>query len=108
MDYVHGYTLVNDMCSDLKIVALDGIDEAMMLTDLTVFTKRAATSIILSTDTFTAVGPYLVTKDEVLDPYNLMVWNSLSGVVREKATHNLWLMVSNVQFHSFRGFLHYN
>lgn len=86
MDYVYGYTLVNDMCSDSwKIVALDGIDEAMMLTDLTVFTKRAATSYYSrSTDTFTAVGPYLVTKDEVPDPYNLMVWNSLSGVVREK------------------------
>ena len=37
MDYVYGYTLVNDVCSDSwKIVALDGIDEAMMLTDLTV------------------------------------------------------------------------
>lgn len=86
MDYVYGYTLVNDMCSDSwKVVALDGIDEEMMLTDLTVFTKRAATSYYSrSTDTFTAVGPYVVTKDEVPDPYNLMVWNSLSGVVREK------------------------
>lgn len=86
MDYVYGYTLVNDMCSDSwKVVALQGEDESRMHEDLTVFTQRAATSYYSrSTDSFAAIGPYIVTKDEVPDPYNLMVWNRLSGVLRER------------------------
>jgi len=86
MDYVYGYTLVNDMCSDSwKVVALQGEDESKMHEDLTIFTQRAATSYYSrSTDSFAAIGPYIVTKDEVPDPYNLMVWNRLSGVMRER------------------------
>ncbi len=86
MDYVYGYTMVNDMCSDSwKVVALDGKDEALIHEDLTIFTQRASTSYYSrSTDSFAAVGPYIVTKDEVPDPYNLLVWNRLSGVQRER------------------------
>ena len=86
MEYVYGYTLVNDMCSDSwKVVALQGEDERRMHEDITVFTQRAATSYYSrSTDSFAAIGPYIVTKDEVPDPYNLMVWNRLSGVLRER------------------------
>lgn len=86
MDYVYGYTLVNDMCSDSwKVVALGDLDEGMMHKDLTIFTQRAATSYYSrSTDGFAAIGPYVITKDEVPDPYNLMVWNRLSGVQRER------------------------
>ena len=87
MDYVYGYTLVNDMCSDSwKVVAFQGEDESMMLKDLTIFTQRAATSYYSrATDSFATIGPYIVSKDEIPDPYNLMVWNRLSGVVRERA-----------------------
>lgn len=86
MEHVWGYTLVNDMCSDAwKVVALGDLDESMMHKDLTVFTQRASTSYYSrSTDGFAAVGPYVVSKDEVPDPYNLMVWNRLSGVLRER------------------------
>lgn len=86
MSYVYGYTLVNDMCSDSwKVVALQGADESLMHEDLTVFTQRAATSYYSrSTDTFASIGPYIVTKDEVADPYNLMVWNRLNGITRER------------------------
>lgn len=86
MDYVWGYTLVNDMCSDAwKVVALGDKDESLMHKDLTIFTQRAATSYFSrSTDGFAAVGPYVVTKEEVPDPYNLMVWNRLSGLPRER------------------------
>lgn len=86
MDYVYGYTLVNDMCSDSwKVKALNGRDEGLMHKDLTIFTQRAATSYYSrSTDSFAAIGPYIVTKDEVPDPYNLLVWNRLSGVQRER------------------------
>jgi 2-keto-4-pentenoate hydratase/2-oxohepta-3-ene-1,7-dioic acid hydratase in catechol pathway len=86
MNHVWGYTLVNDMCSDAwKVVALGDLDESMMHKDLTVFTQRASTSYYSrSTDGFAAIGPYVVSKDEVPDPYNLMVWNRLSGVQRER------------------------
>jgi len=86
MEHVWGYTLVNDMCSDAwKVVALGDLDESMMHKDLTVFTQRASTSYYSrSTDGFAAVGPYVVTKDEVPDPYNLMVWNRQTGVLRER------------------------
>ncbi|WP_119166698.1 fumarylacetoacetate hydrolase family protein [Algihabitans albus] len=87
MDHVFGFTLVNDMCSDSwKTVALRGEDESRMHEDLTIFTQRAATSYYSrSTDSFAAIGPYIVTKEEVSDPYNLMVYNRLSGVQRERA-----------------------
>ena len=86
MDYVWGYTLVNDMCSDSwKIIALEDQKEELMHEDLTVFTKRAATSYYSrSTDSFLSMGPFIVSKDEVPDPYNLMVWNRLSGHSRER------------------------
>lgn len=87
MGYVWGYTLVNDMCSDSwKTVALRGEDESRMHEDITIFTQRASTSYYSrSTDSFAAIGPWIVTKEEVPDPYNLMVWNRLSGVERERA-----------------------
>ena len=87
MEHVFGYTLVNDMCSDSwKVIALDGKDERLMHEDITVFTARASTSYYSrATDTFAAVGPWIVTKDEVPDPYNLMVYNYLSGVMRERS-----------------------
>ncbi len=86
MDYVWGYTLVNDMCSDSwKVVALGDQKEELMHEDLTIFTQRAATSYFSrSTDTFLSMGPFIVSKDEVPDPYNLMVWNRLSGKTRER------------------------
>lgn len=87
MNHVFGYTLVNDMCSDSwKVVAFGGEEESMMLKDLTIFTRRASTSYYSrSTDGFAAVGPWIATKDEVPDPYNLMVWNRMTGVQRERS-----------------------
>ncbi len=86
MDYVWGYTLVNDMCSDSwKVVALGDQKEELMHEDLTIFTQRAATSYYSrSTDSFLSMGPFIVSKDEVPDPYNLMVWNRLTGNLRER------------------------
>lgn len=86
MDHVWGYTLVNDMCSDAwKVVALGDVEEAEMLRDLTIFTQRASTSYYSrSTDQFAAIGPYIVSKCQVPDPYNLMVHNKLTGRTRER------------------------
>jgi 2-keto-4-pentenoate hydratase/2-oxohepta-3-ene-1,7-dioic acid hydratase in catechol pathway len=97
MDYVYGYTLVNDMCSDSwKVVALAGVEESMVLKDITIFTQRNATSYYSrSTDSFAAVGAWIVTKDEIPDPYNLMIWNRMSGVQRER-THTQ-AMVNSVE-----------
>ncbi len=86
LDFVWGYTLVNDMCSDAwKPIALGEHEENMMHEDLTIFTQRAATSYYSrSTDSFASIGPYIVTKEEISNPYDLMVWNKLSGITRER------------------------
>ncbi len=87
MEYVFGYTLVNDMCSDSwKTVALGDRQEKEMHEDLAVFTARATTSFYSrSTDTFGSVGPYIVTKDEVPDPYNLLIYSYMSGSQRDRS-----------------------
>lgn len=87
MKHVFGYTIVNDMCSDSwKKTAFAGKSEDTMLDDLTIFTRRAATSYYSrSTDSFSASGPYIVTKDEIPDPYNLLVWCKLNGKIKERS-----------------------
>jgi 2,4-didehydro-3-deoxy-L-rhamnonate hydrolase len=69
MDHVFGYTLVNDV-SAREI------------------TERETFQIMLSksTDTFVPVGPHLVTKDEIPDPYTLKISSFLNGQVRQDGT----------------------
>jgi 2-keto-4-pentenoate hydratase/2-oxohepta-3-ene-1,7-dioic acid hydratase in catechol pathway len=43
-------------------------------------------------DTMCPMGPYLVTKDEVGDPYNLLMWTRQSGRTRDRAHSGAALM----------------
>ncbi|WP_129788675.1 fumarylacetoacetate hydrolase family protein [Promicromonospora panici] len=43
-------------------------------------------------DTLCPMGPYLVTKDEVGDPYNLLMWTRQSGRTRDRAHSGAALM----------------
>jgi 2-keto-4-pentenoate hydratase/2-oxohepta-3-ene-1,7-dioic acid hydratase in catechol pathway len=97
MDHVWGYTIVNDMASDSwRAIALGAQTEHEVDTDLTVFTARHATSLFSrGSDHFGPVGPYITTKEEVGDPYNLLVWNRLSGVERERSYTNA--MVNGIE-----------
>lgn len=87
LDHVFGYTLVNDMCSDdLKTIAFKKDKKFNRTSDLTSFIAVASISYLSrSTDSFIGIGPYIITKDKVPDPYNLMVYNRLSGHLRERS-----------------------
>ena len=97
MEHVLGYTIVNDMASDTwKDFHMKDKDDKLIDTDLTVFTARQATSVYSrSTDNFGPVGPSITTKDEVGDPYNLLIYNRLSGILRERSYTNA--MVNGIE-----------
>lgn len=90
MEHVLGYTIVNDMASDTwKDFQMKGRDDSLIDTDMTVFVGRQATSLYSrSTDNFGPVGPVIATKDEVGDPYNLLIFNRLSGEELERSYTN--------------------
>ena len=49
-----------------------------------------------SSDTFGPIGPYLVTKDEVVDPNNLNIWLELNGQLMQNSSTNK--MIHNVPY----------
>lgn len=68
MDYVFGYTIVNDVSAR----------EIMIRERMQVMLSKSA-------DTFVPVGPHIVTKDEIADPYDLSIATYLNGEVRQKS-----------------------
>jgi len=68
MDFVFGYTVVNDV-SAREIMAREKFQ--VMLSK--------------SVDTFVPVGPHIVTRDEIADPYELGIATYLNGEVRQKS-----------------------
>jgi acylpyruvate hydrolase len=72
MDYVAGYTIVNDVsCRDYQM-------------------KTGQWMIGKTFDTFGPMGPYLVTHDEIADPHNLEISLYLNGHrMQHSNTHNL-------------------
>lgn len=72
LDYVLGYTVTNDVTARTWLT-LDGAKQWV----------RGK-----SFDTFTVLGPELVTKDEVLDPQNLVVKSVLNGQTMQDSNTN--------------------
>jgi acylpyruvate hydrolase len=72
MDYVAGYTIVNDVsCRDYQM-------------------KTGQWMIGKTFDTFAPMGPYLVTRDEIADPHNLEISLHLNGQrMQHSNTRNL-------------------
>ncbi len=76
MDYVYGYTVIND------ISARD--------------CRRAGQWIVSKgQDTFAPMGPMLVTRDEIADPHNLNLSLKVNGV--EKQNSNTKFMLFNIE-----------
>lgn len=69
MDHVFGYTIVNDVSAR----------EVMVREKMQIMLSK-------SVDTFVPVGPHIVTKDEVPDPYDLGIATYLNGEVRQQAS----------------------
>ncbi len=75
LDYVFGYTVIND------ISARDCRREGQWI-------------VSKGQDTFAPMGPYLVTKDEIKDPHNLNLSLKVNGV--EKQNSNTQFMLFNI------------
>lgn len=75
LDYVFGYTVIND------ISARDCRREGQWI-------------VSKGQDTFAPMGPYLVTKDEIPDPHNLNLSLKLNGV--EKQNSNTKFLLFNI------------
>jgi 2-keto-4-pentenoate hydratase/2-oxohepta-3-ene-1,7-dioic acid hydratase in catechol pathway len=86
-NYYWGYTLVNDTCSDYwKDLVLKDNANRDITTDLTLFIERAAGSYYSrATDSFCAIGPVIVPKQCIENPYNLALESGISGLCREKS-----------------------
>jgi 2,4-diketo-3-deoxy-L-fuconate hydrolase len=69
LDAVFGYTIVNDVSAREVMVR-----------------ERMQAMLSKSVDTFLPVGPHVVTKDELDDPYSLEIATYLNGAVRQKAS----------------------
>jgi 2-keto-4-pentenoate hydratase/2-oxohepta-3-ene-1,7-dioic acid hydratase in catechol pathway len=69
LDAVFGYTIVNDVSAREVMVR-----------------ERMQAMMSKSVDTFLPVGPHVVTKDEIDDPYSLEIATYLNGAVRQKAS----------------------
>jgi 2-keto-4-pentenoate hydratase/2-oxohepta-3-ene-1,7-dioic acid hydratase in catechol pathway len=75
LDYVFGYTVIND------VSARD--------------CRRAGQWIVSKgQDSFAPMGPCIVTRDEIPDPHNLNLWTKVNGV--EKQNSNTRFMLFNV------------
>ena len=88
MDHVVGYTCVNDMVTNRwKDDYTRNTGDKPAFIDLCVssFYGRA-------TDGFAPVGPTITTADEVGDPYGLMVYSRLSGVLRDRSHTNAMIV----------------
>jgi len=75
LDYVFGYTVIND------ISARDCRREGQWI-------------VSKGQDTFAPMGPYLVTKDEIKDPHNLNLSLKVNGI--EKQNSNTQFMLFNI------------
>jgi len=85
MEYVFGYTCVNDMISNYWkefTIRNNPKNEPR-------FFEYLVTSYYgRGTKTFGPVGPFIVSKDEIDDPYNLLLFTKFNGEIMDRAYNN--------------------
>jgi 2-keto-4-pentenoate hydratase/2-oxohepta-3-ene-1,7-dioic acid hydratase in catechol pathway len=91
MNYVAGYTSINDIAGGCYFNTINKENIGHKLPQGADFLLRATASWCgKKADTGCPMGPYLVTKDEIEDPYDLLVYTRKSGTLRDRAyTGNL-------------------
>ena len=89
MDYIFGYTCVNDMISNYwKRFA-----EEQNPKNNPAFYEYLVTSYYgRGTRNFGPVGPHIVSKDEIPDPYNLVLFTKRNGEVEDRAFNNSMIL----------------
>ncbi len=87
LDYVLGYTVVNDVSArDLQFIGAKQWDKSKSL------------------DTFCPYGPWIVTRDEIPDPHNLQVRTILNGKEMQNSnTKNLIFNVNQIIAYASQG-----
>jgi 2-keto-4-pentenoate hydratase/2-oxohepta-3-ene-1,7-dioic acid hydratase in catechol pathway len=82
LDYVFGYTILNDVSAR----------DFQMATTQWMIGKTF--------DTFAPIGPAVVTADEIPDPHNLRIWLTLSGeILQDSNTRNLIFKIPQLIAH---------
>lgn len=99
LNYVAGYTVVTDSSTR-------GYTKAMDIGSMNVYQAQASTDWYVGatmswggkmTDAHCAMGPFITTKDEIGNVYDLLVWTKMSGHMRDRAhTSALLLGVERV------------
>lgn len=85
MDYVFGYTCVNDMISNHWKSYVQMHHPA----DSPAFMEHLITSYYgRGTDGFGPIGPWVVSKNEVNNPYNLLMTTKQNGIQRDRSFNN--------------------
>lgn len=82
LDYVAGYTNVLD-CSRSQL--FQGYNKEEQRDDWDFFTSATASWGGKKMDTSCPMGPWLVTKDEIFNPYNLLGYSIQNGRIRDRA-----------------------
>lgn len=89
MDHVFGYTCVNDMIGNCW---KDFAKEQHPDKNPSRFELLVNSYYGRCTENFGPVGPHIVTKDHVPDPYNLIKLTKLSGKIKDRAFTNAMLI----------------
>ena len=94
VDYIAGYTVINDIAHDSYFQVYRHYEgSGYKLWDDADFLVMATCSWGgKKADTCCAMGPYLVTGDDVGDPYNLLTYTRQSGVTRNR-THTSSMII---------------
>jgi 2-keto-4-pentenoate hydratase/2-oxohepta-3-ene-1,7-dioic acid hydratase in catechol pathway len=85
MDFVSGYTLVNDMVTDRW---KDMVMERSSTKNPSFYEYLATSYYGRGTDGFAPCGPYFVSKDEIEDHNNLLAFTRLNGKVVDRSYSN--------------------
>ena len=85
MDYVAGYTIVNDMISNhwKNFAVNNSLDGTPSFEELLITSYYGR-----GTEGFCPCGPYIVSKDEIQDPYNLMVYTYINDELLDRSHTN--------------------
>jgi 2-keto-4-pentenoate hydratase/2-oxohepta-3-ene-1,7-dioic acid hydratase in catechol pathway len=88
MDHVAGFTTINDVSGSHYFRAANGEQTPSYALPGEYgdwFAQVTASWAGKMADTMCPVGPYLVTPDEIGDPYDLLVWTRQSGMLRDRS-----------------------
>jgi 2-keto-4-pentenoate hydratase/2-oxohepta-3-ene-1,7-dioic acid hydratase in catechol pathway len=85
MDYVAAYTIVNDMISNHW---KDYAAQANTETEPSFHELLVTSYYGRGSDGFCPIGPALVSKDEIADPYDLLMWSRKDGVTIDRSHTN--------------------